>query len=253
MEPIGMIQLVYYVTSMLVCVVLAAYFLRKFLSNEGLISLWWATGFSLLALGILAITVIALLGLHKIHVMLAFAFVAASVAFLYYAASLPFFDEKSFFREKFAVILFVVSFVLFLLLIYLSPEEHVAEIIGSPVMALFAVAFLVLAVLFNRVAVSFSQVVEFFAQRIKDRDREYVIRRLGALQSLVWIIAVWSLCSALFWGSVMAVGLVFVLSSFGFILLLYGCRHEKRKISIDILPPREPEKMPMVIQVLEKI
>jgi len=213
METTEMTQLVFYI-SILVCAAIAVYFLRGFLSNRRLrASLWWATGFLLFAFGILAMTVATVYGFHRILVVLTFAFVAASVTFLYYAASLLFFSRKSFFREKFAVILFAVSVFLFSLPVYLS-EEHTAEIMRSSMIALFAVAFLVIAVLFS-----------LFNQVARPLRGGHPCRTLGALQSLAWwIIAVWSLCFALFWGSIIVIGSIFGLSSFEFILLLYGCK-----------------------------
>ena len=229
MEPIEMIELVCYAISLIACAVLAVYFLRKVQTERTRAFLWWAVGFVLVALGTLVITGVALYGVHRILVMLAFAFAAASVAFLYYAASWRFFDETSFFRGKFAVILFVVSFVLFLLPLYYLPEEHAARIVESPAMILFVAAFLVIAVLFSRFAVSFERIT-------REVSEKKIERRLGALQSLVWILPVWSLCIALFWGSATAVGLVFVLSLLGYTLLLYGCKPERPK------KPEKPEK-----------
>jgi len=209
METIETIQLVGYVISIIVCTVLAVFFLRKFLNKRLRASLWWAAGFSSLACGILAAAVGAFYGVHTILV-IAFVFVAASVAFLYYAASLLFLDRGSFFREKFTVILFLVSFVLFVLPVYFLFEKYVTTM-RSPTMTLFAVAFLVIAVLFNRTAAKLSE--------------EYLCKILGALQSLAWwVAAVWSLYIASLWGSVTAAGFVFVLSSFEFVLLWYGCR-----------------------------
>ena len=84
MEPTDVIQLVCYATSIIVCAALTVYFLREFLNNKRLkASLWWATGFSLSAFGILFMSVTALYVLHKIFVMLAFAATTASFAFLY--------------------------------------------------------------------------------------------------------------------------------------------------------------------------
>lgn len=212
MEPTDVIQLVMYATSILVCAALTVYFLREFLNNKRLrVPLWWATGFLLSAFGILVMSVTALYVLHKILVMLAFATTtAASFAFLYYAASTLFFCRKSFFKEIFTVILFIVSFVLFLLPEYLHQREHMVGIIRSPMMVLFVVAFLVLALVYTRV--------------VKELHKRYSCKRVVALQSLtVWILGVWSLYIASSWGSIMAVGLVFVLSLVGFILLWYYC------------------------------
>ena len=209
METIETIQLVGYVISIIVCTVLAVFFLRKFLNKRLRASLWWAAGFSSLACGILAAAVGAFYGVHTILV-IAFVFVAASVAFLYYAASLLFLDRGSFFREKFTVILFLVSFVLFVLPVYFLFEKYVTTM-RSPTMTLFVIAFLVIAVLFNRTAAKLSE--------------EYLCKILGALQSLAWwVAAVWSLYIASLWGSVTAAGFVFVLSSFEFVLLWYGCK-----------------------------
>ena len=209
MATIETIQLVGYAISIIVCTVLAAFFLRKFLNKRLKASLWWVLGFSLLACGIAAMAVGAFYGVHIIFV-IAFAFVAASTAFLYYAASLLFLGKESFFREKFTVILFLVSFVLFVLPVYSIFKEYVTTM-RSPTMTLFAVAFLVIAVLFNRTAAKLSE--------------EYLCKVSGALQSLAWwVAAVWSLYIASLWGSITAAGFVFVLSSFEFVLLWYGCK-----------------------------
>ncbi|KYK30681.1 MAG: hypothetical protein AYK19_17975 [Theionarchaea archaeon DG-70-1] len=210
MATTGMIQLASHAASVIACAVLAAYFLRAFLNKRLRTSLWWAAGFSLFAIGIVVMTGGVLYGFRTIFVMLAFAVVAASVAFFYYAASLHFLDRKSFFREKFTVILFVVSFVLFVLPVYFLSEEYMSRIVESQVIVLFVFAFLVLAVLFNQ-----------FVERL---SKKYCCKRRGALQSLAWwMISFGSLCVALFYGSVVMVGLVLVLSVCGFVLLLYGC------------------------------
>ncbi len=228
METTEMIQLANY-TGVIVCNILAVYFLRIVKR----VYLWWAAGFSLFGLGVLA-TIAAVLGFHIIYVIIAFVCVAAAVAFLYYAASLVFFDKKSFFRERFTVILFMITFVLFVLPVYLLPEEHTAKIVGSLAMVLFAAAFLVLAVLFHHVA-----------RRIHEIN---ICRSLGALQCLAWwIIAVWSLSVALLWGSVMVVGLVFVLGSSAFMVLLYRCRGGGN------MPDEDEERTELYIQMIDSI
>lgn len=206
-----MTQLVFY-TSILVCVALAVYFLQGFLSNRRLrASLWWATGFLSFAFGVLAMTVTSVYGFHRILLVLTFAFIAASVAFLYYAASTLFFYRRSFFREIFTAILFIVSFALFLIPKYLLQEGRMVEIIGSPTIVLFVVAFLVLAVVFNRV--------------VKGMHKRYRCKRFVALQSLtLWIVGVWSLYIASFWGSIMVAGLVSALSLCGFVFIWYKCK-----------------------------
>jgi len=210
MITIEVTRLASYATCIIACAVLAVYFLRAFLNKRLRAFLWWATGFSLLACGILATAVGAFYGFHKILGMVTFVLVAVSVTFLYYAASLHFLDRKSFFREKFTVILFVVSFVLFVLPVYFLSEEYMSRIVESQVIVLFVFAFLVLAVLFNQ-----------FVERL---SKKYCCKRRGALQSLAWwMISFGSLCVALFYGSVVMVGLVLVLSVCGFVLLLYGC------------------------------
>jgi len=212
MITIEVTRLASYATCIIACAVLAVYFLRAFLNKRLRAFLWWATGFSLLACGILATAVGAFYGFHKILGMVTFVLVAVSVTFLYYAASLLLYGRKSFFREKFTVILFVVSSVLFVLPLYFFSDRYVANIIESPTMVLFAAAFLVLAVLFS------------FVIKVAVRPpKEYLCRRVGALQSLMWVVAVWSLYIAFLWQSVIAVGLVFVLSLCGFVLLWNIC------------------------------
>ncbi|KYK32110.1 MAG: hypothetical protein HXS46_08610 [Theionarchaea archaeon] len=213
MELVEMVRSASFVTSTLVCAALAIYFLHAFLRKRLRASSWWATGFSLLTCGISAMTVIALYGSNRIQVVLAFVltFVAASVAFFYYAASLHFFHKTSFFRKQFTVILFGVFLVLFLLPLYLFPEERTVALVGSSEIALFVVAFLAIAVLFTYI--------------VRNVLKKFHCRRIVALQSLAWwIVALWSLCIVLFWESAIAIGLVFVLSLLGFLLLLYGCK-----------------------------
>jgi hypothetical protein len=215
MGPVEMIGLACCASSILSAVV-AGYFFREVLSERLRASLWWAAGFAVFALGMIAITGAVWYEVHRGFVLLSFALVAVSAVFFYYAGSLLFFGRKSFFREKVAVILFAVSFVLFLLFVYLPSEEHLAETIRSPAVPVTAVALVVITVVFNRVAGVYYRIV----WRL---PTDTVCRKLGILQPAVWILAVWCLYSALFTGSTIAAGIVFVLISCEFILFLYHC------------------------------
>lgn len=213
MESIDVIQLLGY-ASVLVCFAFAGYFLRDVAKKRA--SLWWAAGFLLSACGS-SILMITSYGLNRSYLSAAFALIAAAMAFFYYAASLLFFNRKSFFREKFAVVLFLVSIVLFVLPVYVLPEEYTIDVMKSSEMALFAVAFLVITVVFNRVTI-------VLGQKPRKWFKVHICRWLGALLFLVWIIAFWCLYVALFLGSIIAIGLIIVLSLLLFVLLWYKCR-----------------------------
>jgi hypothetical protein len=170
---------------------------------------WWGVGFSLYFCGIL-VMIINEYGVHRIFLMLTFAFVAASVTTFYYAASLTFFEKGSFFREKFWVIFFIVSFGLLLLPLFVLSNEYITSIIQSFTIVFGAAALLVIAVVFNHVVTKCSA--------------DPSVRRSGALHPVAWWTAsVWGMCIVLFWGWIPVVGVVFVLSLFEFMLLLYDC------------------------------
>lgn len=220
MESIDVIQLLGYISA-LACFAVAGYFLHDAVKKRRA-PLWWAAGFSLSACGSLAMMAVRY-GLDRSYASGAFALFAAAMAVFYYAASLLFFNRDSFFREKFTVVLFLVSIVLLMLPMYVLPEEHTLNVMKSPAVSLFTVAFLVLAVVFHRVAVLCGRIAV-------GPYKAYICRWLGALLFLVWILAVWCLYIALFWGSIIAIGLVFALSSFGFVLLWYRCKGGEKVI-----------------------
>lgn len=199
-----------YVINALALFVLFGYFFRQYSAKRLRASLAWATGFLAFAFGIVTLAFMATGEVSKLPVMIDVVLTSIAMTFFYYGASLLFFREGSFFREKMAVILFVVYLVISLFITYILPVEEIAEKMRAPVLFMEIIVFITIASLFLQVA-----------RRLpKDDARKRTVNLVAAS----WIIiSVWAFYIGAFWGThPILEALVFILGSGGFLLLVYG-------------------------------
>jgi hypothetical protein len=199
-----------YVINAIVLLVLSGYFIREFITKRLRASLAWGIGFLLFAIAMLNLGLLAAAEVTKPQVMFGFVLTSLMVGLLYYGASLLFFKEGSFFREKMAVIYFLAVLFVGIVLTYITPAEQISEQVRTPSLALVEIAYFVIAVLFLQVS-----------RRIPKEDPR---RRTIALVSTAWwIIVIWNLYLAFFWGEYPTIEAgVLLFGTFGFLLLLYG-------------------------------
>lgn len=209
METIEFIRIASYAIDFLACIVLSIYFLRDFAKKRLRASLAWGLGFILFSLVVLNLLLLSA-EITKTAVYFGFILSAAEVFCLYYGASLLFFREGSFFRERMAVIYSVVTLIIGWFLTYITPAEQILEKISTPSSLMYMVLYIVIALLFYQVS-----------RRIPKEDPR---KRTLALVAVSWVmIAYWALHMATIWLRYPLLDiLAYLLSAFGFLLLLYG-------------------------------
>ncbi|KYK37109.1 MAG: hypothetical protein HXS46_05070 [Theionarchaea archaeon] len=91
--------------------------------------------------------------LGKPGLLVALLVVSFSMTLLYYGASLLFFQEKSFFREKMTGIIFLICAVYFGYLVAVLPVERFRQAVATPIqLGLMTPIFLVIAILFYSIS-----------------------------------------------------------------------------------------------------
>ncbi|MBU7044921.1 MAG: hypothetical protein HXS54_00675 [Theionarchaea archaeon] len=210
METIELIRVASYVINAVACFVLSVYFLRDFFTKRLRASLAWGIGFLLFGLVVLNLILLSTAELSKSAVYFGFLLTSVMVFCLYYGASLLFFNERSFFREKMAIIYCLATLFIGLILTYLTPTEKIVETMRTPTTAMYGILYIVITILFYQVS-----------RRIPEGDPR---RRTIGLVSLSWaIIAFWNFYIAFAWLERPSIEAgIFLLGSFGFLLLLYG-------------------------------
>lgn len=210
METIELVRLACYGINALVLFVLAGYFGLEYSRKKLRASLAWTLGFLLFGIVVVNLAFLATAGVTKPQVVLGAVLTASNMALLYYGASLLFFSEKSFFREKMTVAIFSLFLVITVFVVYLIPVEELAEKLRLPFTGLMALITAVIAILFYRVRT-----------RLAIGDPR---RRTVTYVSAAWaVITLWLFYIAMFWAVYPQIEAgVFLLGSFGFILLLYG-------------------------------
>lgn len=204
-----MIRLVSYSINAVASIVLAGYFIREFWMKRLRASLAWGIGFLLFGVAVINLYTLAAIEMSKFAVYIGYIFSSAFISFLYYGASLLFFKEGSFFREKMAVIYFLIVLFIGWILTYISPVEQIPEL-GGYMMFFFVFIYLVISLLFYRVS-----------RRVPEEDPR---RRTLTLVALAWIlIAGWQSYIGPGWGVSRPIEIAaYALGSLGFLLLLYG-------------------------------
>lgn len=210
METIELVRLICYGISIIACFILSGYFFREFNAKKLRASLAWGLGFLLFGFGQMTTAFLATAEVSRSGIAVGAVFTAGMISLLYYGASLLFFREKSFFREKMAAVIFIVAFALEIFLAYIAPENQIAEFVRGPTTAFLGIIYFLIAVLFFRVS-----------RRLPDGDPR---RRTLSLVSAGWvIILIWNIYLGLFWGDYPSIESgVYIFGSFGYILLLYG-------------------------------
>ena len=208
-ETTFILQLCYGINS-IVLGVLAIYFLREYMNKKLKASLAWALGFAFFLLTVVNLGFLTTGVIGKPQVAFG-AFVAPlMLAFFYYGASLLFFGEGSFFREKMTIILFIVVFGLSEFLVIYLPADQIADRMKAPTMIFFVFVFSVIAILFYQVS-----------RRLPKEDPR---RGSVALVSAGWLtVTFWMGYVGFYWGeNPVLEAAVFLLGSFGFVLLFIG-------------------------------
>ena len=206
-----MIRLVCYIINALATFVLGCYFLKEFINKRLKASLAWGIGFLMWSPVIANLAFMATVEISKVAVMGGFVITSIMVALLYYGASLLFFNEESFFREKFTVIYFLATLFVGLGLAYVTPAgEGFVEKIRGPSSAMYTLLSIVIGTLFLKVS-----------RRLNTTDPR---RKTITLVAAGWyIIGLWEAYIGLAWLEYPSIeAIIFLLGSFGFILLLYG-------------------------------
>ncbi|KYK37998.1 MAG: hypothetical protein HXS46_14000 [Theionarchaea archaeon] len=211
METVELIRLGCYATNATTSFILAVYFLRDFARKRLRASLAWGLGFAFFGVAMVPMAAIATIEITKPAMAIGVVISSLEVLFLYYGASLLFFREGSFFREKFAVIYFLATIVVGELFVMYTPIEKVAERLAPGVTAIIAIVYIACAILFFQVS-----------RRLPKDDPR---RRTITLVSLGWVfIVLWAFYIAVFWlrAPASADAALFLLGSVGFVLVLYG-------------------------------
>ena len=211
METVELIRLACYIVDIIVCFILVGYFIREYVYKKLRASLAWAVGFTLfgfLIISLASYTTIA--EVSKFQVMMAFIFAALAVSSLYYGASLVYFDEGSFFREKMTVALFVGVLVIGSIITYITPQAQLISTMGFWTTWIFFSVYVAIGTMFYSVASKLSK---------GDPRRRPII-----MVALAWyIVSIWNNYVGLAWGENPAVEAgMFLFGSFGYVLLLYG-------------------------------
>lgn len=209
METIELIRVASYAINAIACFVLGAYFAREYFAKRLRASLAWCVGFFLFGLVVLNLIFITT-EVTKGAVYLGYLMTAVMVFGLYYGASLLFFREGSFFREKFAALYALAVLLMGWILTYVTPVEQIIERLRLPSTALYTLIFFIIAVLFLQVS-----------RRISSGDPR---KRTLTLVSTAWfILAIWQAYVGVALGEQPVIeAIVFTIGSFGFLLLLYG-------------------------------
>lgn len=211
MSTIEVIRLACYAVNTVVCFSLVVYFAKEYMTKKLRASLAWAVGFLLFGFLIISLaTYTTVVEVSKVQVMIAFMFAAAEVSVIYYGASLVFFGEESFFREKITVIFFLAMLFIGSFLTYTTEEGQLVQTMGFWTVWIFLAFYVVIGTMFYWVS-----------RKVPKTDPR---RRAIALVAAAWyIVAFWNSYVGLAWGENVAVeAVIFLLGSFGFLLLLYG-------------------------------
>lgn len=210
METTELIRLVSYILNTLVILVLSGYFFREYLIKKLRASLAWGIGFLFLGIAMANLTFMATVEVTRPMVLIGGVFTATMIALLYYGASLLFFREGSFFREKMAIVYFALVLIVQTTTALLAPADRIAETVRGPTLGLIGIAYLLIAILFYQVS-----------RRLSAEDPR---RRTITLVSAAWVIIfVFNMYLAFQWGeqpTIESIG--WIIGSFGWFLLLYG-------------------------------
>ncbi|MGD2248624.1 MAG: hypothetical protein PVF58_09475 [Candidatus Methanofastidiosia archaeon] len=206
-----LIRLVCYVIDIIVCFLLVGYFIREYMIKKLRASLAWAVGFFLFSLMIISLASYTTIDtVSKIQVMVAFVLASSAVSSLYYGAALIYFGEKSFFREKMTSIFFVGIIIIGSILTAVTDKSELVSTVGNYTNGIFLLVYVVIGSMFFAVS-----------RKLPGGDpRKRAINMVG----IAWyIVAIWNTYVGLFWGEdpLLEAGM-FLLGSFGFLLLLYG-------------------------------
>jgi hypothetical protein len=205
-----LILLACYTLDIIALVLLAGYFIREFVAKRLRASLAWGLGFLFFIFVILNLAGLAVGEVSKSTVLFGVILSSLSLTLYYYGASLLFYGEGSFMREKMTVIIFIIIFGIASSIVYITPAAELAETLRAPFIAMAVLVTLTISVLFYQVS-----------RRLDRADHR---RRTVTLVSLAWlVVTIWLCYIGLFWGvyPLLEAG-VFVLGSVGFLLLLYG-------------------------------
>lgn len=211
MDIIEFIRLACYAVNTVVCLSLVGYFIRDYMVKKLRTSLAWAVGFLMLSFLIVSLAMYTTIAeVSRAQVMFSFVLAATGVSSLYYGASLVFFGEESFFREKITVIFFLIVLFIGSFLTYTTDKSQLIPTVGFWTVWIFMAFYVAIGTMFYWVS-----------RKVPDTDPR---RRAIALVAVAWyIIAFWNSYVGLAWGENVAVeAVVFLLGSFGFLLLLYG-------------------------------
>ncbi len=211
MSTIEVIRIACYAVNTVVCFSLVVYFIREYLIKKLRAYLSWAVGFLLfgfLIISLASYTTVAVVS--KVQVMVAFMLAATEVSALYYGASLVFFVEESFFREKITVIFFLVMLFIGSFLTVTTEESQLVQTMGFWTVWIFMAFYVAIGTMFF-----------WISRKVPETDTR---RKAIALVAAAWyIVAFWNSYVGLAWQENVAVEAgVFLLGSFGFLLLLYG-------------------------------
>ena len=210
METIEIIRLACYVVNIISSFILGVFFIREFSIKRLRASLAWGLGFILFGITISNLAFMAAAEVSKPAVYIGFAFTAIFIALLYYGASLLFFKERSFWREKMTVIWFFAVLLVGLVLTYFTPAEQITQAVRGPSLTLTGTVYFVIAILFYQVS-----------RRIPKEDTRR--RTITLVSAGWWMILIWNIYLALFFGEHLILeAFAFLLGSLGFLLLLYG-------------------------------
>ena len=173
-------------------------------------SLAWGLGFFVLAIAILNLTFIVVTEVSRTVVIIGAIFTAGMISLLYYGASLLFFREGSFFREKMTVLYFIIVFLAQTVSALIAPPERIAEYARTPSLGLIGITYMLIAILFYQVS-----------RRLPEDDPR---RKTTVLVSVAWIIVfIANIYLALFFGEYPTIEtFALLLGTVGFILLVYG-------------------------------
>ncbi len=211
MVSIETLRLVCYIVDAFATLLLAGYFLREYMAKRLRASLAWCLGFILFTILMLQLAFFTtIVELSKLQVMIAFTFAAALVSLLYYGGALLYFGKKSFFREKATVLFFFVVLLIGSVLTSITEEKDLIERVGPPTGIIYGIAYVVIGT--------------FFLQVSGKLPKEDPRRRTLTVVGLAWyIIAGWNTYVGLFFKRFpLLEPIVFLVGSFGFLLLLYG-------------------------------
>jgi hypothetical protein len=209
LETIELIRIACYALNAISCFTLAVYFVREFFTKRLRPSLAWAVGFGSLGVAIIAMAMTTM-EVSKSVLTAGFLLSTLTAPSLYYGASLLFFKEGSFFREKFTVIFYLVVLIVGLTVIVITPVEYLVERLTFIVQPIYLFAYLVIGILFLQVS-----------RRLPTNDPR---RRTITLVAAAWgIISFWVAYVLFFLYKYIALeAVVFLIGSVGFLLLLYG-------------------------------